>query len=64
MKDMLSWDDYHKEEAAPASAATANIANAAPAMMEQTVERNKTHSNIQTKSGAGKYHYARLSCGG
>ncbi|MDG1945112.1 MAG: ribonucleotide-diphosphate reductase subunit beta [Halioglobus sp.] len=35
---MLSWDDYHKEEAAPASAATANIANAAPAMMEQTVE--------------------------
>jgi ribonucleoside-diphosphate reductase beta chain len=39
MKDMLSWDDYHKEEAAPASAATANIANAAPAMMEQTVEQ-------------------------
>ena len=36
---MLSWDDYHKEEAAPASAATANIANAAPAMMEQTVEQ-------------------------
>lgn len=49
---MLSWDDYHKEEAAPASAATANIANATPAMMEQTVEQKvelKAEPTSETK---------------
>jgi len=40
MKEMLSWDDYHKEEAAPASAAAAvNMAHPQRAMPESSVQR-------------------------
>ena len=39
---MLSWDDYHKEEAAPASAATPSMGTATPAMPESKIEPEPT----------------------
>jgi ribonucleoside-diphosphate reductase beta chain len=41
MKEMLSWDDYHKEEAAPTSAAAANMVLSKRAMPETGAEQGE-----------------------
>jgi ribonucleoside-diphosphate reductase beta chain len=56
MKEMLNWDDYHKEEAAPANAAAAvmEMANSKQAAPESDVEPSVVQATATTSSNIAK----------